>query len=184
MVEDTSAKEERAARTAKEAQDEFYKEFGYALSRWQWVEQALCEIFCEISTCRDRTVASAIFYVHQDFSDRVAMAHSAARFFLTDTNQLEAWGKLRKRFKDVAEIRNALAHYASIIVVPRGPGETHVMLAPSHFDPNSKFKEPRKKTKENIDIRAVRRARASFNALWTDSQEFLSNIRPQLGPPE
>jgi hypothetical protein len=157
----------------------FYTALGHALTQWQLVENALCNVFEKVSTCTIEKVATAIFFSDHDFSVKLSMVDSAAQSSLKP-ELLSKWGALRKRAKDEAEVRNALAHF-SVQIVSIGESKageelkvsTRLLLVPNWYDPNSsKKKEGPKWTKEPQDTSKLKRSCARFQRLTADLRKF------------
>jgi hypothetical protein len=89
---------------------EFYRAIGHAITRWQAIESSLCDVFVRVSTCRNPTIASAIFYTSHDFSVKLALTRNAARLILVDP-LVKEWDAFRTRLKSESEVRNSLAHF-------------------------------------------------------------------------
>jgi hypothetical protein len=170
----------------------FYRAIGYAITKWQQVESALCSVFVKVSTCREEQVAAAIFYTFRDFSDKLTLVHCAARLSLSATTELEEWEKLRKRLITSMESRNALAHFHAVWQLPPAaslhlgiiqfsakgipiggdttgldphPPGVSLILRPNSSDPNEKFKGPQPATKKTMKIQEIVNVQRRFNSL-------------------
>lgn len=182
----------------------FHMAIGRAMANWQFVEKALCEVFCNVSTCRDKMVAAAIFYTPRDFSEKLNITRSAARLGLSEEN-LSEFNTLRKRIIYASEYRNALAHFhvsnhstvgetikyeiryistdgelmGGSLASPLSPN-SQLMLHPNASDPNQKFKDARNrpKTKKPMAIAGIVKLTQLFQGLANDLRKFAATISP------
>jgi hypothetical protein len=182
----------------------FHMAIGRAMANWQFVEKALCEVFCNVSTCRDKMVAAAIFYTSRDFSEKLNITRSAARLSLSKENFTE-FNAFRKRIITGSEYRNALAHFhvsnqmivgesvryeirfistegelmGGSLASPLSPN-SQLMLHPNASDPNQKFKDARvrPKTKKPMAIAAIVKLTQLFQGLASDLRKFAATIPP------
>jgi hypothetical protein len=186
----------------------FHMAIGRAITTWQYVEIALCNVFCKASTSRDEKVAAAIFYAVRDFSDKLNITHSAARISFAETPLFEEFNALRLRLRPASELRNALAHFHVAVEIrvgqtstlqirflsedgnfldapasaPQGGGR--MVLRPNSSDPNEQFKDTRhcQATKKPMYIKDIVKLTPLFHALSEDLKAFSAKIQQPLAP--
>jgi hypothetical protein len=190
-----------------------YMAIGNAITGWQFVETALCDIFCKTSTCHDSKVASAIFYTFRDFAQKLDIARAAARISLSGNPLLDEFTSLRRRMRTASEFRNSLAHFHVTLSVPVGEsvqlqvrlvtnegeitgdsplptiphsGSARFLLQPNSRDPNEQFRntQDRQPTKKPMGINDVVKLIRLFVDLQTDLKAFSAKIRLPLALPE
>jgi hypothetical protein len=181
----------------------FYMAIGSAITAWQFVETALCAVFCKVSVCQDDKVACAIFYTVRDFAQKLDICRSAARLSLAGSPLMDEFNTLRRRLRDASELRNALAHFhvglhlavgdsvriqvhllsseGELISNPQPlipPSRARIMLQPNASDPNEQFRDSRHRqsTKKPMGIKEVVKLSPLFVALQADVKSFSEKI--------
>ena len=188
-----------------------YMAIGNAVTCWQFVELALCAVFCKVSTCKDEKVASAIFYTLRDFSQKLDICRSAARLSLSGTPLLKEFNILRGRMRTASELRNNLAHFHIALNMSAGttvriqvhlvssegelishqlppvpPNSARITLQPNASNPNEQFKDPRHRqsTKNPMGITEIVELIRLFVTLQADLKTFSEKILPPQARPK
>jgi hypothetical protein len=178
-----------------------YMAIGNAITAWQFVETALCAVFCKVSACRDDKVASAIFYTPLSFRQKLDICRSAARLSLAGSPLMDEFNSLRARMVTASKLRNALAHFHVGLHLAVGdsvrlqvhlvssegeltsnpqpstpPSRARIMLNPNASDPNEQFRASREFTKKPMGIKDVVELSRRFVTLQVDLKTFSEKI--------
>ena len=87
--------------TIPPSRGDFDRAIGRAIISWQQVECDLCDLFCQVSSCRNKEISAAIFFTPKDFNVKLEATRNAMRLYLNgdlDPNGALAneWKALRK----------------------------------------------------------------------------------------
>ncbi|MGE3782645.1 MAG: hypothetical protein AB7H71_07880 [Alphaproteobacteria bacterium] len=96
--------------TVPNSREQFERAVGRAITNWQEVDEALCELFVVLSRCRTDGIARAIYWTLHDFSDKLTITRNVARLVFDESSFL-IFNRLRNRLIKASEVRNAIAHY-------------------------------------------------------------------------
>jgi hypothetical protein len=156
----------------------FNEAIGEAIQRWSGVETALFQVFEIVSTCGNRTVAQAIFYAPQNFSEKLKITHSATRIYFTFASLAE-WSLLRGRCDRANTTRNNLVHFYlrdTIHAVNDSPYS--LSLHPNFWNPNEKYRRSERPRDEQFyDLPRIRKAIDIFGTLALDVSAFAHSLK-------
>jgi hypothetical protein len=171
--------------TEPSSRREFEQAVGKAITNWQQVKEALCELFVVISTCDNAKIARAIYWSIRDFSEKLAIVRNTSRIAL-DGETLEYFMRLRGDLIKASELRNAIAHYhvifygiapghGSVIVSyneeenadiaphdARNNATLEIRLMPNILDPKTKFKPHGSSKADWLNTVRIRNASTRF----------------------
>jgi len=158
---------------------EFYKAFGEAITRWQYVESALCEVFIGVSGNAHPEVAAAVFYTPESFYTKWQLTHNAARLWLKG-ELLKEWKALKTRLKDESEVRNVFIHSITQRVGRHVENmePDSLFITQDPWNPNSVFKAQAENIKRSYTTDEINEIIRIFNILREDLLKFAIKIRP------
>jgi hypothetical protein len=145
MADDRKAELEKAFKElypdfpSKEQVSEFLEAIGIALSTWATVEERLYLLY-ERSVGPKRPGAAGCGFHALQFGGKILVTDAAVRFALlaaakSDQEALTLeWGKLFKKARDRATVRNHFAHFATYSYYQERAKERKVRLRPMAFD--------------------------------------------------
>ena len=101
--------------TNQELEQNFFAEFGRAVSRWQIVEIHLFKIFARLMRCADGGSASVAFHAVANFRAKLSMVDGIAKYsFPTKIPEMAAWEALNKRAIARSKRRNMQADFEKV----------------------------------------------------------------------
>lgn len=165
--------------TSEEERQAFYFSIGFAISQWAHVEAALARAFGQLVLAGDRFAANAAFFAAINFSTKLEMIDAAAKaHFLTRPELFAEWSALSNKTLLKSKIRNALAHFTSVIRVKKGD-KYRYYLEQSVFDLNHRLaKRSPRYNYNNISNEAY-----SFAELAEKLSNFATKIA-EVGQPQ
>lgn len=159
-----------------EQEEEFILNLGKALTKWQWVEGAVYDLFRAFMKGANPKLISLIFHHIQSFESQIQLLSKCAYFTLPKGKLADRWdkkkaiGTLRKRLIKQMEMRNRLVHFK--YHTGGGEGVTPVSLGPSFMDATYAINDRWKNPDLEIDLRRLKRAQYEFRKLAGDLRQF------------
>jgi len=167
---------------------DFERAVGRAITNWQQIEEALCNLFVEIANCANPDIPKAVYWTFHDFGDKLTMVRNAARLALDET-QYSYFRALRSRLVRASQKRNAIAHYHVSIGGLAAPDDREIKmeiwLTPNLFDPNQRFRKEERDAKPGwMGTTRIKNASTEFLRLARTIDWLKSEIHQPPKPPE
>ena len=122
-----------------EDEDKFYQALGLALTRWQHAETALYLIAFALMGTDHKSCALAFFYI-KSAESRLAFVDRLLTTHMPQCLIKSHWFPITKDIRNVIDIRNALAHFETVVLSDEGMNKItpktnyRYMLANHHLD--------------------------------------------------